>query len=126
MADYPTTPASASTPNVPIPHTPAHASPDPAHIAQLLTALEGVSRDELPNDDDREALVKLIRFGMVDNLYTPLGADYHNIAWALYPVWADPRERISDWLAERRHFDATGELTGLRAKLAAQEGYGDA
>jgi hypothetical protein len=121
MADYPTTPQAASTP-----HTPAHASPDPAHIAQLLTALDGVPRAELPDGPDRDVLAQLIRWGMVDNLYTPMGADYHNIAWANRPAWADPRERISDWLAERRHFDATGQLTGLRAELAACEGYGDA
>lgn len=125
MADYPMTPQPASTPDLPHPHTRAHASPDPLQVAQLLTALDGVSRDELPDGPDRHALAMLIRFGMVDNLYRPMRADYHNIAWAMYPVWADPRERIADWLAERRHFDATGELTGLRAQLARMEGYPD-
>jgi len=131
MADYPTTPDAASTPQSGAAqssaHTPAHASPDPHHVVQLLLALANVPRAELPDGPDRNALEMLIRFGRVDNLYTPMGADYHNIAWAMYPVWADPRESISDWLAARRHFDATGELTGLRAKLAQyEEGNGDA
>lgn len=120
MADYPTPDAQASIPQFSA-HTPAHASPDPAHIAQLLAALATVPREELPDGDDRDILAQLIHWGFVDNLYTPMGAAYHNIAWAHYPAWADPRERIADWLVERRHFAATGELTGLRAKLAARD-----
>jgi hypothetical protein len=122
MADYPTTPHQASTPDL-TPRTPAHASPDPTHIRELLATLAAIPRDELPDGDDRKCLAQLIRYGFVDNLYTPMGHTHHNIAWAFRLASADPRERIADWLAARRAWEASdGRLSGGRAELAKLDG----
>lgn len=94
--------------------------------AQLLAALEGVPRAELPDGSDRRALAMLIRAGLVDNLYRPLGADYHNIAWATSNPQRDPRQRISAWLEMRHEFWSKPGLTGLPASLkqfAKELGY---
>jgi hypothetical protein len=123
MADYPMTPLSASTPN---PASNSRPDQTTAHTRQLLMALAEVPRDELPNGPDREALAQLIRMGFVDNLYTPIGHAYHNIAWTHRPAWMDPRERISEWVAARRAWEASGgKLSGVRTDLAQREG-GDA
>lgn len=80
----------------------APGAPASWEIEQLLVALERIPRSELPDGPDRDALAQLIRLGEVDNLYSPLGADYHNIAWATDNLQADPRERVTAWLELRR------------------------
>lgn len=122
MADYPTPTPGASTPN---PHTPAHASPDPIHVGDLLATLAAISRDELPDGPDRNALAMLIRYGLVDNLYTPMGHAHHTIAWAHRPASVDPRETIAEWLAARREWEHTGVIPALRAALKAALEQGD-
>ena len=89
MPDYPMTTPEPSTPQ-------SELSPE---ITYLLTALDAVPRDELPDGDARAHLVECIREGLIDNVYRPMGADYHNIAWATRQPWVDPRQRISDFLA---------------------------
>lgn len=105
-------------------------SPDPTddnvHIVQLLTTLDTIPREELPDDEHRRALAILIRYGFVDNLYRPLGADYHNIAWAHMGPTKDPRQRISAWLEMRHEFWSKPGMTGLPASLkpiARELGY---
>ena len=73
-------------------------TPDPQEVAQLLATLERIPRAELPDGDARRILAIAIRAGEVDNLYRPLGADYHNIAWANREPWEDPRQRVSRWV----------------------------
>lgn len=97
-----------------------------AEIEQLLATLEAIPREELPEGSDRRALAMLIRYGLVDNLYKPFGADYHNIAWASMSPQSDPRQRVSDWLAVRYEFWSKPGLTGLPASLkpiAKELGY---
>lgn len=115
MADYPTVPASPSTPDP---------APDPAEAADtraLLASLAAIPREELPDGDDRDALAWLISHGFVDNLYTPFGCPTHTIAWSHRPAWRDPRETVADWLAARRVWAQRGELIGQRAELARKE-----
>lgn len=93
MRDYPTTPVQASTPDQTL--------PDPAAVQQLLATLDAIPRTELPDGPARADLRNAILTGYVDNLYRPLGADYHNIAWAQgCEAWEDPRQRVSDWVAQ--------------------------
>lgn len=70
-----------------------------AEIEQLLATLEAIPREELPDGGERRILAIAIRAGDVDNLYRPLGADYHNIAWANVAPQQDPRQRVSRWVA---------------------------
>lgn len=124
MADYPTTPDAASTPEfsdfprvVPVlaPAAPRSLADNKsaAEIEQLLATLEAIPREELPDGGDRRWLAKLIRYGLVDNLYRPFGANYHNIAWVHLDPRRDPRERISVWLEARRRFWSTPNLGKL-------------
>jgi len=91
MRDYPTTPTQASTPD---PETPTA-----ANVEQLLATLNAIPLDELPLCRARDYLAQLIQRGHVDNLYKPMGADYHNLTWAHMPAHRDPRERVSRWAA---------------------------
>lgn len=74
---------------------------DPADIAYLLAILARIPRRELPEGAARQVLAAAIRAGRVDNLYRPIGADDYNIAWRDRPAWADPRQRLSAYVAEQ-------------------------
>lgn len=102
MADDAPTPTTASTPNLRnyVADFTLADTPDAAHIADLLATLEHIPRDELPDGAARNDLGHVIRAGLIDNIYRPLGADYYNIAWAHFPAWEDPRQRLSEWLDE--------------------------
>lgn len=84
--------------------TPAWQMPDPIEVAQLLATLAAIPTDQLSEERDRHALAMYIEAGYVDNLYRPLGDPQYNIAWRTRPD-VDPRQRVVDWVAERRAYD---------------------
>lgn len=78
-------------------------SPDPCvdldQVAAVLRDLAAVPATELPVGPAREALIAAIASGAVDGVYSPFGADYHNLTLAWLPADREPRRRIAEWLA---------------------------
>ena len=93
------------------PDMPEELRPDPAEVARLLAALAAIPRAELPDGKARDVLAYQIRLGHVDNLYTPLGCDHHNISWGDMAAWMDPRQRVTDWVAGGARHDQTNGQT---------------
>jgi len=74
-------------------------TPDPYVVRRTLRELDDVPRAELPNGGAREALAEAIRAGVVDRIYRPLGADYHNLTLTICEADVDPCRTIAEWRA---------------------------
>lgn len=100
----------------------APGAPESWEIEQLLATLEQIPRGELADGPDRDALASHIRAGDVDNLYRPLGAEWHNIAWSHVAPYQDPRQRVSDWIASRHAAQQALEQLAEHMRMTSQQG----
>lgn len=118
MAQYDITDTHPTTPEQPFHDAPKIVpvltpvpSPEDPQIAQLLATLEQIPRAELPDSEARNELSNAIRMGAIDNLYRPLGTNYHNISFAHLQPWQDPRLAVSAWVESwRRYSQAFKEM----------------
>lgn len=100
-----------------------------AEHRELERAVQRISKSELPDPAARAALEAAVRAGDVDNIYTPVGQPYHNVALAHLPPDVDPRCTVACWVAWlQAGKDPTAEHLAaqrtqqLRARLAATPG----
>lgn len=67
-------------------------------IGELLTKIERIPADQLPDADAREALRSLARFGGLRDIYYHAPGDCVIELWT--PPWMDARRSCEEWMAE--------------------------
>lgn len=87
--------------------------------AEALVAT--VPDDDLPEVDDRPALVAALLAGEVEDLYWPLGAEHANVTIPRLPPYVDPRLPVAQWAAIHRagHDPSAVMLVAFTRRVAA-------